>query len=131
MTKARDTADTTITKANIANPTFTGTVVAPTLNATNYQKSGVAVGVLRSGFMVISNPSTTPTFYLLNLPSGCNVYNLVAITPTVGVNNTLTISSIRYGDWSGVQTPSQIGITCALGNGVHLDPYNITAYWIA
>jgi hypothetical protein len=118
-------------KANVASPTFTGTVVAPTLNATNYQKSGVAVGVLRSGAVVISNPSPSPTFFVLNLPSGCNIYNLVSVVPTTGVNNTLTVYEIRYGDWSGVQTTTQIGIYCALGNGVHLDPYYINVYWIA
>jgi hypothetical protein len=118
-------------KANTASPTFTGTVVAPTLNATNYQKSGVAVGVLRSGSIVISSPSPSPTFFVLNLPSGCNIYNLVSVVPTTGVNNTLTVYEIRYGDWSGVQTTTQIGIYCALGNGVHLDPYYINVYWIA
>lgn len=114
-----------------ASASITGTTATGTINASTYQKSGVGVGVLRSGSIVISSPSASPTFYVLNLPSGCNVFNLVSVVPTTGVNNTLTVYEMRLGDWSGVQTTTQVGIYCALGNGVHTDPYYLNVYWIA
>ena len=122
-----------VTASSIATTTasVTSTATVGTVNATSYQQSGVGVGVLRSGSITISNPSASPTFYLLNLPSGCDIYNLVSVSPTTGVNNTLTIYDIRLGEWSGVQTSTQIGIYCALGNGVHTNPYSLKVYWIA
>lgn len=129
----KNLATGSITASSVATTTasITSTATVGTVNATSYQQSGVGVGVLRSGSMVISSPSASPTFYLLNLPSGCTVTNLVSVVPTTGVNNTLTVYETRLGDWSGVQTSTQIGIYCALGNGVHTNPYYLNVYWIA
>lgn len=63
------------------------------------------------------------------MPSGCNIFNLMSVVPTTSVNNTLTIYETRYGDWSGVQTTTQIGIVTALGNGVHLDAFVLNFYY--
>jgi len=73
--------------------------------------------------------STTYTWYLLNMPSGVNVYNLVSISPVTGVNNILYISEVAWGEWATVQTTSQIRILCRLGNGVHTEPFYINFYY--
>jgi hypothetical protein len=116
-------------KANLASPTFTGTVAAPTVNATTYQQSGYTGSIVRSAGVSVTF-TTTPTTFLVNMPSGCNVNNLIACHPTTGVNNTVTVTSIRYGDWSGIQSSTQIAITGSLGNGVHLEAFNVNFYWL-
>jgi hypothetical protein len=68
-------------------------------------------------------------WYLLNMPSGVSIYNLVSISPVEGVNNTLYISEIALGNWATVQTATQIYILCRLGNGVHTEPYYINFYY--
>ena len=122
--------DTPPGKANVASPTFTGTVTASTINSTNYQQSGNAGSIVRYGDVGVTF-TTTPTAFLVNMPSGCNVGNMIACHPTTGVNNTVTVTSIRYGDWGGVQSPTQIQITGSLGNGVHLEQFAVRFYWLA
>jgi hypothetical protein len=117
-------------KANLASPTFTGTVAASTINSTNYQQGGNAGSIVRYGDVGVTF-TTTPTAFLVNMPSGCNVSNMIACHPTTGVNNTVTVTSIRYGDWSGIQSPTQIQITGSLGNGVHLEQFTVRFYWLA
>ena len=117
-------------KANIAGPTFTGTVSATTVNSTNYQQGGNAGSIVRSASVSVPF-NTSNQLHLVNMPSGCNVFNLINVHPTTGVNNTVTITEVRYGDWSGVQTTGQIGITGYLGNGVHLESFAVTFYWLA
>ena len=116
--------------APTAAPTFTGTVTASTINSTNYQQSGNAGSIVRYGDVGVTF-TTTPTAFLVNMPSGCNVGNMIACHPTTGVNNTVTVTSIRYGDWGGVQSPTQIQITGSLGNGVHLEQFAVRFYWLA
>lgn len=117
-------------KANLAGPTFTGTVSASTINSTNYQQGGNAGSIVRSASVAVPF-NTSNQLHLVNMPSGCNVFNLINVHPTTGVNNTVTITEVRYGDWSGVQTTGQIGITGYLGNGVHLESFAVTFYWLA
>lgn len=117
-------------KANIAGPTFTGTVSASTVNSTNYQQGGNAGSIVRSAAVTVPF-NTSNQLHLVNMPSGCSVFNLINVHPTTGVNNTVTITEIRYGDWSGVQTPYQIGLTGYLGNGVHTESTYVTFYWLA
>jgi hypothetical protein len=117
------------------NPTFTGTVVAPTLSSTsisstNYSQGGNAGNIVRSAAVTVPF-NTSNQLHLVNMPSGCSVYNLINVHPTTGVNNTVTITEVRYGDWSGVQTPYQIGLTGYLGNGVHTEVTYVTFYWLA
>ncbi len=117
-------------KANLAGPTFTGTVSASTVNSSNYQQGGNAGSIVRSATVGVPF-NTSNQLHLVNMPSGCNVFNLINVHPTTGVNNTVTITEVRYGDWSGVQTTGQIGITGYLGNGVHLETFAVTFYWLA
>jgi hypothetical protein len=116
--------------APTAAPTFTGTLTASTINSTNYQQGGNAGSIVRYADVGVTF-TTTPTAFLVNMPSGCNVYNLINCHPTVGVNNTVTITSMRYGSWSGVQSDTQVQITGSLGNGVHLEQFNVRFYWLA
>jgi hypothetical protein len=117
-------------KANLASPTFTGTVAASTINSTNYQQGGIAGSIVRYADVGVTF-TTTPTAFLVNMPSGCNVYNLINCHPTTGVNNTVTITSMRYGSWSGIQSDTQVQITGSLGNGVHLEQFTVRFYWLA
>jgi hypothetical protein len=117
-------------KANTASPTFTGTVVIPTANVTNYQKSGVAGTIVRTASVSVTFTTSNST-QLINMPSGCTIFNLISCFPVTGVNNTVTVTSIRYGDWSGVQSSNQIAITGFLGNGVHLEAFAVKFVWEA
>ena len=71
----------------------------------------------------------TPASYIITMPSGCDNGTIVSWNPYAGVNNYLTIYDWSLGDWSGVLLPNQIRITAALGNGVHLQAFNIRFYW--
>ena len=117
-------------KANTASPTFTGTAVIPTANVTNYQKSGVAGTIVRTASVGVTFTTSNST-QLINMPSGCTIFNLISCFPVTGVNNTVTVTSIRYGDWSGVQSSNQIAITGFLGNGVHLEAFAVKFVWEA
>lgn len=117
-------------KANLASPSFSGTVSASTINSTNYQQGGNAGSIVRSGYSAAVAFTTTNTTFLINMPSGCNVFNLIGCHTTTGVNNTVTITDIRYGDWSGVQNTTQIAITGYLGNGVHTEATNVIFFWL-
>jgi hypothetical protein len=117
-------------KAPTAGPTFTGTVSASTVNSANYQRNGNIGSIVRYATVPVSF-TTTPTAFLINMPGGCNTFNLIACHPVQGVNNTVTVTAIRYGDWSGIQSTTQIQITGSLGNGVHTEPFNVGFYWLA
>ena len=118
-------------KANLASPTFTGTVSASTVNSSNYQQGGNAGSIVRSGYSAAVTFATGGTNALVTMPAGCTIYNMIACHPVTGVNNTVEVTSIRYGDWSGVQTTNQVRITGYLGNGVHTEPFNIIFFWVA
>jgi hypothetical protein len=112
------------------NPTFTGTLSASTINSSAYQQGGNAGSIVRSASVGVPF-NTSNQLHLVNMPSGCNVFNLISVHPTTGVNNTVTITEIRYGDWSGVQSTTQIGLVGYLGNGVHLESFSVIFCWLA
>jgi len=118
-------------KANLAGPTFTGTVSASTINSSNYQQGGNAGSIVRSGYSSAVSFGTGGTNALITMPSGCTIYNMISCHPVTGVNNTVQVTAIRYGDWSGVQTTNQVMMTGYLGNGVHTEPFNVIFYWVA
>lgn len=116
-------------KAPIASPTFTGTLSSPTINATTkYQKNGSDITSIAYSDITVSAQAAENT-YLLNLPAGVTNANFVSITPVSGVNNYLMITGFALGDWSGVQTSSQIRVRCFLGNGVHLEAFTLRVYY--
>jgi hypothetical protein len=119
------TATGTITGGNL---TTSGTVTGSIVNSSTYRKSGTDRGLVGRASTALTF-TTTPTMYVINLPSGVNSGNLISVVPISGVNNTLTIYEIRVGDWSGVQTNTQVGIVAALGNGVHTEPFTIYFYF--
>ena len=109
--------------------TFTGTITSPNINATTgYQKNGTSLSSITYADITVSAQAGENT-YLLNLPSGVNSGNFVSINPVSGVNNYLMITGFALGDWSGVQTSSQIRVRCFLGNGVHLEPFTLRVYY--
>lgn len=115
--------------ATKSNPTFTGTVTSPNINVTTaYQKNGTSLSSIAYADIAVSAQAGENT-YLLNLPTGVNSGNFVSINPVSGVNNYLMITGIALGDWSGVQTSSQIRVRCFLGNGVHLEPFTLRVYY--
>jgi hypothetical protein len=117
------------TYATKASPTFTGTLSSPTINATTkYQKNGTDITSIAYADISVSAQASENT-YLLNLPAGVNSGNFVSITPVSGVNNYLMITGFALGDWSGVQTSSQIRVRCFLGNGVHLEAFTLRVYY--
>ena len=118
-------------KANLAGPSFTGTVSASTVNSSNYQQGGNAGSIVRSGYSAAVVFATGGTSALITMPAGCTIYNMIACHPVTGVNNTVEVTSIRYGDWSGVQTTNQVRMTGYLGNGVHIEAFNVIFFWMA
>ena len=118
-------------KANLAGPSFTGTVSASTVNSSNYQQGGNAGSIVRSGYSAAVVFATGGTSALITMPAGCTIYNMIACHPVTGVNNTVEVTAIRYGDWSGVQTTNQVRMTGYLGNGVHNEAFNIIFFWMA
>jgi hypothetical protein len=99
------------------------------LNATgNIQKNGTSIYGLGVAQVTVSATSSF-AYYLLDMPLGVNIYNLVAISPVEGNNNRLHIAEVALGNWAGIQNFSQILIYCRLGNGVHLEPYYINFYY--
>jgi hypothetical protein len=122
-------ASASTTYATKASPTFTGTLSSPTINATTkYQKNGTDIASIAYADITVSAQASENT-YLLNLPAGVNNGNFVSITPVSGVNNYLMITGFALGDWSGVQTSSQIRVRCFLGNGVHLEAFTLRVYY--
>ena len=100
------------------------------LAGSNLQKNGTTfygVGYADISFTVSS--TTTAAWYMLSMPSGVDIYNMIGFTPLEGVNNTLTVYYWRLGVWSGIQTASQLYLHCALGNSVHTNPYYIRFYY--
>lgn len=117
------------TYATISSPTFTGTATSPNINATTgYQKNGTSLSSITYADITVSAQAGENT-YLLNLPSGVSNSNFVSISPVSGVNNYLMITGFALGDWSGVQTSTQIRVRCFLGNGVHLEPFTLRVYY--
>jgi hypothetical protein len=117
------------TYAPKASPTFTGTMSSPTINATTkYQKNGTDISSIAYADISVSAQQGENT-YLLNLPAGVTNANFVSITPVSGVNNYLMITGFALGDWSGLQTSSQIRVRCFLGNGVHLEAFTLRVYY--
>jgi opacity protein-like surface antigen len=117
------------TYATKASPTFTGTMSSPTINATTkYQKNGTDITSIAYADISVSAQQGENT-YLLNLPAGVTNANFVSISPVSGVNNYLMITGFALGDWSGVQTSSQIRVRCFLGNGVHLEAFTLRVYY--
>jgi len=112
------------------NPS-TNVLSAPTINATSeFQKGATAIVSMVFGSISFSpSGSTTPTSYTITMPSGCDCFNLVSWNPVAGVNNYLTIYDWSLGPWSGPLAANQIRITAALGNGVHLENFEIRFYW--
>ena len=100
------------------------------LAGSNLQKNGTTfygVGYADISFTVSS--TTTAAWYMLSMPSGVDIYNMIGFTPLEGLNNTLTVYYWRLGVWSGIQTASQLYLHCALGNSVHTNPYYIRFYY--
>jgi hypothetical protein len=112
------------------NPS-TNILSVPTINATSgFQKGATAIVSMVFGSISFSpSGSTTPTSYTITMPSGCDCFNLVSWNPVAGVNNYLTIYDWSLGPWSGPLAANQIRITAALGNGVHLENFEIRFYW--
>jgi hypothetical protein len=109
----------------VLNPGSSGVI---NLAGTTIQKNSTAFYGLAVAQTTVS-ASGTLTWHLISMPSGVSIYNLVAFHPVAAVNNVLSIEGYRLGVWSGQQTATQIYILCALGNSVHLDPFNIDFYY--
>ena len=92
--------------------------VAGTVNATEYRKNTVAISSITYQDITISGLTTSFQTFLLSLPSGVSFTSVVTITPVNGVNDILYISEIALGEWSGVQTTTQVRLTARLGNAV-------------
>ncbi len=112
------------------NPS-TNILSTPIVNVTStYQKSGTNIVSMNSGSIsFFVSGSTTPTSYIITMPSGCDCFNLISWTPVAAINNFLTIYDWSVGPWSGVLNSNQIRITAALGNSVHLENFSIAFYW--
>lgn len=110
------------------NPS-TNLLTTPNINvSSNYQYGGVNLVRIVSGTVSQTFTASSAT-YLINMPTGCTCFNLVSFQPVAAINNILYIYDWAVGNWSGVQTTTQIRITAALGNGVHLEPFTLQFYW--
>lgn len=118
-------------KANTASPTLTGTTTVSTLNITSsYQLNGNTLVNLRWADIGGVPVTASVGDFLCNLPSGVDRNNFVSITPVDNFdNNIVWIWGWALGNWSGVQTTTQIRIRASLGNGVHLASSTFRVYY--
>jgi hypothetical protein len=95
-------------KANLANPTFTGTLVAPTINATaRYRRMAL--------ILIANSPIVNPIF------SGAVVSNSVALRFRVSL----------YRNWDSEQLQARISISCnryLSNNGANPHSYGVLWY---
>ena len=113
---------------NDSTPSYTLDVNGD-INATgSIRKNGTPIYGIQVAQTTVSATSSF-AYYLLNMPSGVTIFNLVSICPVEGVNNRLHIAEVALGNWAGAQSHTQILIYCRLGNGVHLEPYYINFYY--
>jgi len=95
-----------------------------------YQLNGNPIIGLRYADITGVAVTQTTTDFLLNLPAGIDYFNFVSITPISNFdNNIVWLFGWALGNWSGVQTTTQIRIRAALGNGVHLGTSTFRVYY--
>lgn len=98
----------------------TGTIATSTVNATSgFQKNGTGIVSMTYADFSISGLTTTLSEYLINLPPGVNQDNIVSVVPLTGqINDIAYVGYIALGNWSAVQTTTQLRIQARLGNAV-------------
>lgn len=126
----------TVTSSSQSNITSLGTLTGLTVNGNvnvssgGYQYNGNSIIPLRYADITGVAVTQTTTDFLLNLPSGVDYFNFVSITPISNFdNNIVWLFGWALGNWSGVQTTTQIRIRAALGNGVHLGTSTFRVYY--
>lgn len=118
------------TLGNLSSLTVVGNTSANTVDATTYKKSGNEIIGLRYADITGVAVTNTEQDFLLNLPGGIDYLNFVSITPISNFdNNIVWIKGWALGNWSGVQTTTQVRIRAVLGNGVHLGTSTFRVYY--
>ena len=108
-----------------------------TIDSTNFT-SGVTLVKIVTASVNYNPPFTdTPTSYLLTMPTGCSCFNIISFQPETngppgpapGTTNILYIYDWGIGNWSGVQTSTELRVTAALGAPFSSGQYTIRYYW--